>query len=102
MPEAVASGLLLEHHLRGYIPECRSASLTTCNSIQPSTGKASTGKRFCQRLKRRRSRLVGEIAAEPGGQSISVPDPGAASSQLRGARNSKLRTSAALAVSSLW
>src|SRR6202044_2169627 len=94
---------------RSYIiPPRKTDSLSNCSSIQPSIGNASTGKRFCQRLKRSRTRLVGGTGAASGLRSAVVvevtpepsPEAGAASSQFSGKRNSKLRSSAAFAVSS--
>ena len=38
-----------------HAPKIKSPSLTTCNSIHPSSGNESTGRRFCHKLKRRRS-----------------------------------------------
>jgi hypothetical protein len=85
-----------------YIPAVNSHSLSNCSSIQPSTGSASTGKRFCQRLKRSLSRLVEAIAVTPELVApATLPEIGLAISQLRGNRNSKLRSNATLALSSL-
>ena len=46
-----------------HVPKIKSPSLTTSNSIHPSSGKESTGSRFCHRLTRRRSLLVAATAA---------------------------------------
>src|SRR5208337_4485764 len=69
-----------------------SASASNSSSIHPSTGKASTGKWFCHKLKRRRSRVV-RTSELFGPRTLSISG-GAASSQVRGRQNSKFRTSA--------
>src|SRR5438067_8874469 len=41
-----------------------SSSGKSCSSIHPSTGSASTGRRFCQMLKRRRRRVAAGLASD--------------------------------------
>src|SRR5262252_3006379 len=87
---------------RIYAPNNNSPSLTTCNSIHPSSGNESTGKRFCHKLNRNRILLVGVLDAAPAFFSPSDPEVGIANNHVNGTLNSKFRSSAIAACSSFW
>src|SRR5215467_3551140 len=86
-----------------YAPNNNSPSLTTCNSIHPSSGKESTGNRFCHKLNRNRILLVGVLDAVPAffSELPSEPEVGTANNHVSGTLNSKFRSSAIAACSSL-
>src|SRR5205807_9718569 len=72
------------------LTDSKSSSSSKSRSIHPSEGKASTGRWFCHRLKRSRTRTVSRSELfGPCNLSSSI---GAASNHLRGMRNSKFRS----------